>query len=209
MSETYAYHITTTGIWNALKKYKELAEEEQWATKYATMVQAVIRAWGAKKAVHILRNARARREARRQRSSIKIQCLFRGYLKRTEVIKRAYFVVQEAARKRWVVRSSDNVHRNEILMIEKEHRDKKLFEENGRKLRRNVLSYTISETKSDQKKREKERKKIVPESIQGWYDGPHFTKEELFGENVDDDGVEEEEENSSESESDLDSPRYW
>ena len=40
MSETYAYHITTTGIWNALKKYKELAGESYVAGTMDTCTAA-------------------------------------------------------------------------------------------------------------------------------------------------------------------------
>ena len=196
MSQTYGFHITTTGKWKAMKKLAAQADELQWTTKYATMMQAVVRAWGAKKATQLLRTAKARRIAREVRSAIVIQSLWRGYVKRTEVIKRAYHVVQEAARRRWVVRSSDNIHRNELLEIEIREREKITLEQIQRQLRTNVLAYTIKETPKERKKREKERMNYT------FYDGPHF--------NLQENDVEVHvEESDLEEESDNDSPRYW
>ena len=212
MSQTYAYHITSTGKWNAMRKLTQMKQEEQWTTRYATMLQAVVRAMMAKKFANKMRHHRARKEAREQRSSIVIQKIWRGYLNRTEIVKRAYYVVQEAARRRWVVRSSDNVHRNEILEVETEKRERLRQEQNARKLRQNVMRYTIQETPEGRKRREKERKSLLPESVKEWYEGPQFSKNELF-EDMD---VKEEEEDgvslSSESDDDesaTDSPRYW
>ena len=85
-------------------------------------------------------------------------------------------------------------------------------EQNARKLRQNVMRYTIQETPEGRKRREKERKSLLPESVKEWYEGPQFSKNELF-EDMD---VKEEEEDgvslSSESDDDesaTDSPRYW
>jgi hypothetical protein len=201
MSETYGFHICSTGLWNAKKILKEQAQQLQWATRHATMVQSVIRAWGAKKAIHLLRTAKRRKEERRQKCATMIQSLYRGYAKRGEVVKRAYFVVQEAARRRWVVRASDDSHRNEILTNERLIRNQLIQNEINKKLRENVLSYTINETPSSLRNREKNRHRVIPDSINSWYDGPHFTKEELFSES----------DNDSElgSDDDGDSPRYW
>jgi hypothetical protein len=210
MSHTYAYHITSTGKWNALKKLKQIEQELQWTTRYATMLQAVVRSILAKKFANKMRHHRARKEARELRSSILIQKMWRGYMKRTEVVKRAYHVVQEAARKRWVVRSSDNDHRNEILEVERERREWLRREESARKLRQNVMRYTIQETPEGRKGREEKRKSLLPESVKEWYDGPTFSKSELFDDEEDgeEDGVSLSSECGDE-ESDTDSPRYW
>ena len=208
MSETYSFHICSTGLWNAKKQYAQQAQQLQWATKYATMVQSVIRAWGAKKIIEKLRTARIRRERRRQHSSIRIQALFRGFRKRGEVVKRAYFVVQEAARRRWVVRASDDVHRTEILHNEQKEKLLMKQNDNNKKLRANVMKYTIQETPLVGRQREQKRDRVVPDSVRQWYDGPHFTTEELFEKSEDNCSMHHSS-SASESESESESPRYW
>ena len=106
MSTTWAAHICDTAVWKTMAELQRQKEALQWAKRYATMVQSVIRAWGAKKAVRLLRTQKARREKRRYNAARRIQAMVRGYQQRGEVIRRAVFVVQEAARLRWIQRSS-------------------------------------------------------------------------------------------------------
>ena len=106
MSATWGAHICDTAVWKTMAELRRQEEALQWAKRYATMVQSVIRAWGAKKAVMLLRTQKARRAKRRFEAARRIQALVRGYQQRGEVIRRAIFVVQEAARLRWIQRSS-------------------------------------------------------------------------------------------------------
>jgi hypothetical protein len=221
LSFTWGSHICSTGLWNAKKEVKKRQQDLQWASKYATMLQAVIRARLAKKITVLLRTQKQRRLRRRLRSAIIIQSLYRGYSKRGEVVKRAYYVVQEAARRRWVVRSSDDVHRKEILTNEKKEKDRLMQHEIEKKLRANVLRYTIQETPDGRIAREKGRNNQVPESVREWYSGPHFSRQELFGEGSLDSPTKRETKEDQESawssgsgalssdDDDNDSPRYW
>ena len=106
MSATWGAHICDTAVWRTMAELRRQKEALQWAKRYATMMQSVIRAWGAKKAVMLLRTQKARRAKRRFEAARCIQAMVRGYQQRGEVIRRAIFVVQEAARLRWIQRSS-------------------------------------------------------------------------------------------------------
>lgn len=106
MSSTWGAHICDTAVWKCMAELKRREQALQFGKRYATMVQSVIRAWGAKKAVKLLRTQKARREKRRNDAACCIQAMVRGYQQRGEVIRRAVYVVQEAARLRWIQRSS-------------------------------------------------------------------------------------------------------
>ncbi len=185
MSRLYGAHICSVARWHTVLELRRRAAAAQFDRKYAVMVQAVIRAWGAKKAVRKLRTQRARRERLLYVSARKIQAMVRGYFGRDEVVRRAYAVVQEAARRRWVVRS--NATGRDDLAEAVAGEDDLLGEDR----------YLVVDTPDNRGDDvfaamglEGEEEGLTGQAVE-WYHGPEFNAEELS------------------SDSGGESPRYW
>eukprot|EP00946_MAST-07B_sp_MAST-7B-sp1_P001982 g1982.t1 len=117
MSTTWAAHICDTAVWKTMAELERQKEALQWAKRYATMVQSVIRAWGARKAVMLLRTQKARREKRRFNAAMRIQAMVREVGEKVDTSAKREDSVDEGSMAKWRELAGYNgpvFHENEL-----------------------------------------------------------------------------------------------